>query len=88
MKCLLSKFSVSSLQSFLKHSAFSVLFLTFAFASTSLIALADDNVTGGSLDLSTVTLDVSPVFTLAGIIIAAIASIWAIKKVIKLANRS
>ena len=41
-----------------------------------------------TLDLTGVAVDVAPVFTLAGIIIAAIAAIWAIKKVIKLGNRS
>ena len=41
-----------------------------------------------ALDLSQVQIDTTPVFTLAGIIISAIASIWAIKKVIKLGNRS
>ena len=40
------------------------------------------------LDLSAITIDTAPIFTLAGIIIAAIASIWAIKKVIKLGNHS
>ena len=70
-----------SLPSLFKHSAFSILFLTFALVGSALTSNA-------ALDLSTVTLDVSPVFTLAGIIISAIASIWAIKKVIKLANRS
>lgn len=40
------------------------------------------------LDLSAITIDVTPVYQLAGIVIAAIASIWAIKKVVKLGNRS
>ena len=35
-----------------------------------------------------VNIDVQPVLTMAGIVIAAIGSIWAVKKVIALANRS
>lgn len=34
------------------------------------------------------TVDTAPVFTVAGIIVTAIGGIWAVKKVIKLANRS
>lgn len=41
-----------------------------------------------ALDLTGVTVDTAPVFTMATIVITAIASIWAIKKVIKLGNRS
>lgn len=41
-----------------------------------------------ALDLSGVSVDVEPVFALASIILVAIGSIWGIKKVIKLANRS
>lgn len=40
------------------------------------------------LDLSTVTLDTAPVFTLAIIVIAALASLWPIRKSVKLINRS
>ena len=69
------------LPALLRKSFFSVFFLTFALLGTSLTSNA-------ALDLSSVTIDTSPVLTLAGIIVAAIASIWAIKKVIKLANRS
>lgn len=45
-------------------------------------------IASAELDLTNISVDTQPVFTLAGIIIAAIAGIWAIKKVIKLANRS
>lgn len=41
-----------------------------------------------ALDLTAVTVDTAPVFVMAGIVITAIAGIWAIKKVIKLGNRS
>jgi len=41
-----------------------------------------------ALDLSAVVIDTSQVLVLAGIIVTAIAGIWAVKKVIKLANRS
>lgn len=40
------------------------------------------------LDLSTVTVDTSPVFAMALIVITALAAIWAVKKVIRLSNRS
>ena len=40
------------------------------------------------MDFSTLTIDVQPVLQLAGVIVTAIAGIWAVKKVIKLANRS
>jgi hypothetical protein len=40
------------------------------------------------LVLTDVTVDVEPVFAMALIVITAIAAIWAIKKVIKLGNRS
>lgn len=52
----------------------------------TLIAVASPSF--AALDLSQVQIDTTPVFTLAGIIVSAIASIWAIKKVIKLGNRS
>lgn len=35
-----------------------------------------------------VTVDTAPVITMAGIVITAIASIWAIKKVVSLGNKS
>ena len=35
-----------------------------------------------------VSIDTTPVTTMAGIVVAAIAGIWAIKKVIALANKS
>ena len=35
-----------------------------------------------------VTVDTAPVFTVAGIVITALGAIWAIRKVIKLVNRS
>jgi len=35
-----------------------------------------------------VTLDTAPVITMAGVVISAIASIWAVKKVISLGNKS
>ncbi len=40
------------------------------------------------LDLTGVVIDTTPVFSMATIVITAIAAIWAIKKVIKLGNRS
>jgi len=40
------------------------------------------------LDFSTLTIDTAQVLVLAGVIVTAIAGIWAVKKVIKLANRS
>lgn len=40
------------------------------------------------MDFSQLTIDVAPVLQLAGVIVSAIAGIWAVKKVIKLANRS
>lgn len=36
----------------------------------------------------TFTVDTAPVFTVAGIVVTAIGSIWCIKKVIKLGNHS
>lgn len=36
----------------------------------------------------TVTVDTAPVFTVAGIVITALGAIWAVRKVIKLVNRS
>lgn len=57
------------------------------FAFALLVGLPSISHAAG-LDLSSVTVDTTPVFTLAGIIVTAIASIWAIKKVIKLGNRS
>ena len=47
------------------------------------IAYANATLFGASVDV-----DVAPVFVLAGIIITAIAAIWAIKKVIALGNKS
>jgi hypothetical protein len=35
-----------------------------------------------------VTVDTAPVFVIAGIVLTAIGGIWAIKKVVKLLNRS
>lgn len=35
-----------------------------------------------------ITLSTSPVTTAAGVVITALASVWAIRKVIKLVNRS
>ena len=56
----------------------------FAFA----VLVGIPTASNAALDLSAVSVDTTPVFTLAGIIITAIASIWAIKKVIKLGNHS
>lgn len=36
----------------------------------------------------TVSVDTAPVFTVAGIVITALGAIWAVRKVIKLVNRS
>ena len=60
---------------------YTLLFTLFAFVCSIVPAHA-------ALDLSSITIDVTPVETLAGIIVGAIAAIWAIKKVVKLANRS
>jgi len=54
----------------------------------SLVALLVPVSAFAALDLSSVSVDTAPIFQLALIIITAIASIWAIKKVIKLGNRS
>ena len=40
------------------------------------------------VDFSTLAIDTTQVLVLAGVIVTAIAGIWAVKKVIKLANRS
>jgi hypothetical protein len=40
------------------------------------------------MDFSTLTISTTAVLQLAGVIVTAIAGIWAVKKVIKLANRS
>jgi hypothetical protein len=40
------------------------------------------------VDFTDVSVDTADVFTLAGIILAAIAGIWGIKKLIALANKS
>lgn len=41
-----------------------------------------------ALDLTGVTVDTAPVFSLASLLLVAMGGIWAIKKVIKLMNRS
>ena len=46
-------------------------------------AFAEDTIFG-----KPVSVDTAPVITMAGIIVAAIAGIWAVKKVIALANKS
>lgn len=51
-------------------------------------AVAVATTSHAALDLTGVSIDTSPVFSLATIIVTAIAGIWAIKKVIKLGNRS
>lgn len=40
------------------------------------------------MDLSTVTVDLTPVYTLAVTIVGALVGLLAVRKVIKLANRS
>ena len=40
------------------------------------------------MDLSNLSIDTTPVLTLAGIVLTAGASIWAVRKVIKLMNKS
>lgn len=40
------------------------------------------------MDFSTLTISTAPVLQLATVIVTAIAGIWAVKKVIKLGNRS
>lgn len=42
----------------------------------------------GGVDLTGVTLDTTSVLALAGIVMVAIGSIWGIKKLVKLGNRS
>ena len=41
-----------------------------------------------AVDLSTFTIDVTPVETLAGIVLTAGAALWVIRKLIKTENRS
>lgn len=40
------------------------------------------------LDLSTLTVDTTSVTTLAGIVVAGLAGIWGLRKVVKFINRS
>lgn len=40
------------------------------------------------MDFSTLVISTTQVLVLAGVVVTAIAGIWAVKKVIKLANRS
>lgn len=40
------------------------------------------------LDLTTITVDTGPAFLLAGIILVGLMSVWGIRKVIKMMNRS
>ena len=40
------------------------------------------------MDLSSITVDLSPVFTLAATIVGALVGMIAVRKVIKLSNRS
>ncbi len=58
------------------------------FALTAGVGIISAAPAYAALDLTGVTVDTAPVFTLAGIVVGAIAGIWAIKKVIKLANKS
>lgn len=51
-----------------------------------LVVYASSAFATGGLDLSGVTLDTSPIFAIALVIITAIAGIWAIKKVIRLVS--
>ncbi|MDA8326553.1 MAG: hypothetical protein M0033_10090 [Nitrospiraceae bacterium] len=66
----------------------------FMLLSYQVIGLLPDSVNGGvafangTFSLTGVTIDTTPVFSMATIVITAIAAIWAIKKVIKLGNRS
>ncbi|MDE2216559.1 MAG: hypothetical protein KGJ87_05265 [Planctomycetota bacterium] len=46
------------------------------------------NAHAAGVDLTGVTLDTTSVLALAGIVMVAIGSIWGIKKLVKLGNRS
>jgi len=52
-----------------------------------LVGLASSAFATG-LDLTGISVDTGPVFSMALVVITAIAAIWAIKKVIKLGNKS
>jgi hypothetical protein len=58
------------------------------FLAFSGFALLGVSAFAGQIFGSDVSLDTSPVIAMAGIVVAAIASIWAIKKVIALGNKS
>lgn len=70
---------------FVKRKAGTILTVTVV-AGVTVISLVSNAL--AALDLSLLTIDTDQVLVLAGIIVAAIAGIWAVKKVIKLANRS
>ena len=40
------------------------------------------------IDLTAITMDMDPIFMIAGVVVIALSSIWAVRKIIKLANRS
>ena len=40
------------------------------------------------IDLTTISLDMGPVFTIALTVLVALLSLWVVRKVIKLSNRS
>jgi len=52
------------------------------------LALFSASAFAGNIFGVDVSLDTTPVITMAGIVVSAIASIWAIKKVIALGNKS
>ena len=43
---------------------------------------------GLMIDLTTISLDMGPVFTIALTVLVALLSLWVVRKVIKLSNRS
>ena len=54
-----------------------------ALAALASSAFAEDTIFG-----KPISIDTAPVITMAGIVVSAIAAIWAVKKVIALANKS
>ena len=54
----------------------------------ALVLFASEAFAASALDLSAVTVDTAPVFTLAVTIITALAAMWVIRKAVKLTNKS
>ena len=58
-----------------------------ALAGSAVSAMADDAANAAALTAG-FSVDTSPIFIVAGVVIAAIGSIWAIKKLISIGNKS